>query len=125
MEYRYALAALLLSPALGSSACAMEKDETVTLGDCSVAGEASLVKHAGGGDAVCSEIRRALSRHASADGAVVTVQIRRTHMMATVTMRDGRTLADIGFAISDSDVSTASLTTFAEHIAAVVGNADS
>jgi hypothetical protein len=115
---------ILLISALGTGgACAMNQKRGSSGYRCSVTGNEKMAEAAGGSAALCAEIGKALAEVRHADTATVEIQVRRSHLSATVKLADGRTLPEIGLAVSDAPLSGNAIKSFALQIAMAVREA--
>lgn len=87
---------------------------------CSVTGSEKMAQSPGGSKALCAEIEKALANVGHAGSATVEVQVRKSHLIANVRLPSGRTLPEIGFAMSDAPLSNKAIERFALQIAAAV-----
>ena len=101
----------------------MNRERVLQTPTCSVSGGEKILDTAGGANALCNEIEQALAAGGHAGAATVTILARRTHLSATVRLADGRTLPDLGLAVSDAPVSRNAIKRFALQIAEAVRSA--
>lgn len=102
--------------AAGTAACAMTVPAS-GLVPCSVEGAALLPHTSGGEQALCEEIRQAVSE-VIPDGARIAIQVVSDHRMhATVILANGRSLPRVSAAVSDRTLSARSYRMIAEALA--------
>ena len=101
----------------------MDQKPRLAPANCSVVGGEKTLQAAGGREALCREIARALAQVGQADAAQVVVHVRRAHLSASVKLKNGRALPEMGFAVSDAPISEKSVKKFADQIAAAVREA--
>lgn len=109
--------------ASATGACAMSAPEQQRDTHCSVTGSEKLPAEAGGADAICNAIERALAARAPNIQYVVEVRVRSASMMAATLIVGGRTLPDQNFAVMDRNLNRGSIERFARAIADALAEA--
>lgn len=114
--------ALLLAAAASGSACAMSPTSTEQL-RCVVQGEENLPAELGGGEAICSEIRRAAApvlQSAAVSPAAVSVSVKVTsaHTLTAGGSVSGRPLQEQHVATSDRPLTSRAVGMLANAVAA-------
>ncbi len=90
---------------------------------CHVHGGEKLPAAAGGADAICAAVTRAVAAEAPHARYTVDVTVVRASMLRTALTVGGRTLPEQSFAVMDRDLNPASIDRFAHSIAAAVARA--
>ena len=90
---------------------------------CRVVGGDKLPASAGGSDAICAAITRAVAARAPHARFSAEVKVMTPSLLSTSLVVDGRALPEQKFAVMDSDLNTHSIERFAQSIAAVVAQA--
>jgi hypothetical protein len=119
VNLRPLLSAFAISALLTGGACAVEPKRVSAAPRCSVVGGEKVPQAAGGRDALCAQIDKALA-DVGGGSATVVVHVRRSHLAADVKLADGRALPQIGFAMSDAPLSKEAIKRFAVQIADAV-----
>lgn len=92
-------------------------------GQCRVVGAAKLPASAGGADAICAAIGRAVAERAPNVRFSAQVKVVKPSLLATTLVVNGRTLPEQKFAVMDRELGAASIKRFAESIAMEVAKA--
>jgi len=106
-----------------SSAWAMSAPGHREANSCRVVGGEKLPGSAGGPDAICAAINRAVAARTPNVHFAAEVRVVRPSMLATRLTVNGRALAEKTFAVMDGDLDTGSIERFAQSIAAAVEKA--
>lgn len=118
------LLAFAMAGSISAGACAMDRQRAESP-RCVVRGAEKLPAEAGGSDAVCSAISAATRQRVPGMAYRVEVEVvSASAMVARVTLKDGRALADQRLTVSDRQLNAGSIERFAAAIAgAVAGGA--
>ena len=110
--------ALFVAPA---SAIAMKGEQT--RGHCRVVGGGKLPSAAGGAEALCAAVNRAIAAQAPGIRYSAEVNVRTPSMLVASLVVEGRALPEQKFAVTDRELGKGSIERFANSLAAVVANA--
>jgi hypothetical protein len=113
------LAALLIVAATleSTGAFAMRPPTAVTLGHCTIIGEANLPVSAGGSAGLCAVVERAIAARAPSARYTAEVKVLPRSRLSAVLVVDGRTLPEQNFAVMDGQLTPASIQRFADTLA--------
>ena len=87
-----------------------------------VAGE-KLLARAGGGEAVCGEVKRAIAAAAPKARYKIAIKVLPRSRLSATLVLDGRTLPEEKFAAMDSDLDPGAIRRFAEGVASAIAEA--
>lgn len=90
---------------------------------CHVADAAKLPAAAGGAQAVCREIERAIAAASPTTRYSADIAVRSSSRLSAVLVVNGRTLPEQNFAVSDRELNPESIRRFAEALASEVAKA--
>jgi hypothetical protein len=90
---------------------------------CRVVSGETLLSKAGGGDAVCGEVKRAIAAAAPKARYKVEIKVLPRSRLSAALVVNGRTLPEEKFAAMDSDLDPGAIHRFAEGVAEAVAQA--
>ena len=123
MRGRVAGFILLVGAALAPACAAPMSAGAQPRGRCIVESAAKLPGAAGGADAICREIERAVASAAPTARYSVAVKVVSSSRLSAVLVVDGRTLPEQNFAVMDRELNPGAIRRFAESLAGEVAKA--
>ena len=107
---------------VAAAACAMSAPGQ-TPGRCRISGGEKLPAEAGGADAICAAVERAVAAGAPGVRYSADVRVLSRSSLAANLIVNGRNLPDVKFSVSDREINPRSIGHFAESVAIAVAGA--
>lgn len=122
MRGNLAVLLVLAASVVPASACAMSAAEE-SQARCRVVGADKLPAKAGGADAICAAVERAVASRAPGVRFTADVKVVSSSMLAANLVVNGRALPEQKFAVMDRELGQSSINRFASSLAAEVAKA--